>query len=506
MRCATGSPLIGTPISRSSSGARGLADSGWACPSWPEEWFGKGLPAWADSIAHDEIADAGAVGAPVGGGLGLATPTILAHGPDALRRKLLHPILTGEHMWCQLFSEPGSGSDLAGLTTRAERDGDEWVINGQKVWNTSAHHAEYGMLLARTDWDVPKHKGISYFALPMHQPGVEVRPLRQMNRHASFNEVFLTDARVPVDMMVGEPGEGWRAALTTLAHERRFAGMFRPRLPRSTAERSVEAAAEADEYFSTYSWYPQRAGRADLLIDAARAPNGSTIRWCVRRSPRDRSRARQPVDCATSPGAASARAATGRGRGRSASSRRVMSPAGAALAHALIGGASGMLDYDDGVLDGIVAEVLVSVPAVSIAGGTDQIQRNIIGEQVLGLPPRAERRPRDAVPGRTPQHVALTGPSALSPSEGEAYGAAMASHNIEMQQTARLREQGRRRLRRVERRGGQARRAAPVEGRRRLVAEELEEVLPPLQLGAVPALDRERAHEAQARRRGLIRD
>ena len=190
-----------------------LADSGWACPSWPQEWFGKGLPAWSDSIVHDEIADAGAVGPPVGGGMGLAAPTILAHGPDSLRAKLLHPILTGEHMWCQLFSEPGSGSDLAGLTTRAERDGDEWVINGQKVWNTSAHHAEYGMLLARTDWDVPKHKGISYFALPMHQPGVEVRPLRQMNRHASFNEVFLTDARVPVDMMVGEPGEGWRAAL-----------------------------------------------------------------------------------------------------------------------------------------------------------------------------------------------------------------------------------------------------------------------------------------------------
>ena len=114
-----------------------LADSGWACPSWPVEWFGKGFPAWSESIVQDEIAEAGAVGPPVGGGLGLAAPTILAHGPDSLRRKLLHPILTGEHMWCQLFSEPGNGSDLAGLTTRAERDGDEWVINGQKVWNTS---------------------------------------------------------------------------------------------------------------------------------------------------------------------------------------------------------------------------------------------------------------------------------------------------------------------------------------------------------------------------------
>ena len=162
---------------------------------------------------HEELSDGGAVGPPVGGGMALAAPTILEHGPDALRARLLRRIITGEDTWCQLFSEPGSGSDLAGLTTRAELDGDEWVVNGQKVWNTSAHHADYGMLLARTDWDVPKHRGISYFALPMHQAGVEVRPLRQMNRHASFNEVFLTDARIPIDLMVGEPGEGWRAAL-----------------------------------------------------------------------------------------------------------------------------------------------------------------------------------------------------------------------------------------------------------------------------------------------------
>ena len=219
---------------------------------------------------HDELSDAGAVGPPVGGGMALAAPTILEHGPDALRARLLRRIITGEDTWCQLFSEPGSGSDLAGLTTRAELDGDEWVVNGQKVWNTSAHHADYGMLLARTDWDVPKHRGISYFALPMHQAGVEVRPLRQMNRHASFNEVFLTDARIPVDLMVGEPGEGWRAALTTLAHERRFATMHRPRLPGVEGRAVREARAEADAYFATYSWYPQRAGRADLLIDSAR--------------------------------------------------------------------------------------------------------------------------------------------------------------------------------------------------------------------------------------------
>ena len=166
-------------------------------PSWSQQWHGRGLPAWADDVVANEIRAAGAVGLPLGSGAWLAAPTILEHGPDAVRERLLAPILTGEETWCQLFSEPGAGSDLAGLTTRAERDGDEWVVNGQKVWNTSAHHADFGMLVARTDWDAPKHRGLTYFALPMHQPGVEVRPLRQMNDHSSFNEVFMTDARVP---------------------------------------------------------------------------------------------------------------------------------------------------------------------------------------------------------------------------------------------------------------------------------------------------------------------
>src|SRR5947208_11615065 len=200
-----------------------LVDSGWACPSWPTEWLGRGLPSEADAIVEDELAAAGAVGTPMGVGMGLAAPTVLAHGSDDLKARLLRPLVTGEHTWCQLFSEPGSGSDLAGLTTRADRDGDEFIVSGQKVWNTSAHHADYGLLVARTDWDAPKHKGITYFVLPMRQPGVEVRPLRQMNGHASFNEVFLDGARIPADHVVGEVGGGWAVALTTLSHERRVA-------------------------------------------------------------------------------------------------------------------------------------------------------------------------------------------------------------------------------------------------------------------------------------------
>src|SRR5262249_24467557 len=149
-------------------------------------------------------------------GMTLAASTLLAQGPDDVRERFLLPTLTGEVTWCQLFSEPSAGSDLAGLSTRADLDGDAWVVNGQKLWSTSAHHADLGMLLARTDWDAPKHKGITYFVIPMHQPGVEARPLRQMNERASFNEVFLTDARVPRADVVGVVGDGWRTALTTL--------------------------------------------------------------------------------------------------------------------------------------------------------------------------------------------------------------------------------------------------------------------------------------------------
>ena len=185
-----------------------LVDSGWAVPSWPERWYGQGLPAWADDVVRAQLSAAGAVGLPTGVGMSLAAPTLMTQGPDLVRERFLRKILTGEETWCQLFSEPGAGSDLAGLSTKAELDGGEWVVSGQKVWNTSAHHADFGMLVARTDWDVPKHAGLTFFALPMDQPGVEVRPLRQMNFHSSFNEVFMDEARIPAEFVVGEMGNG----------------------------------------------------------------------------------------------------------------------------------------------------------------------------------------------------------------------------------------------------------------------------------------------------------
>src|SRR5215467_8200820 len=198
-----------------------LADSGWGMPQWPREWYGRGLPVGLARMVEEEFANVGAVGVARSGVRLLAAATLLEHGTDFQKKKFLRRILTGEDAWCQLFSEPGSGSDLAGATTRAEFDGAQWIVNGQKVWNTSAHHADFGLLVARTDWDAPKHQGLTYLVLDMRQPGVEVRPLKQMNFHSSFNEVFLSDAEVPAENVVGQPGAGWAVALTTLAYERR---------------------------------------------------------------------------------------------------------------------------------------------------------------------------------------------------------------------------------------------------------------------------------------------
>ena len=197
-----------------------LGLSGWAAPGLPENAYGKGLNR-NDSVAvQNAIADFGALGAPGGLGLLLAAPTIATHGTQEQIDLYVRDIVTGQKAWCQLFSEPGAGSDLAGLQTRAIKDGEEWVVTGQKVWTSGGQVADLGMLIARTDPDVPKHQGITYFALDMHQKGVEIRPLVEMTGHAMFNEVFLEEAITPDSSLIGGLNNGWAVANTTLMNER----------------------------------------------------------------------------------------------------------------------------------------------------------------------------------------------------------------------------------------------------------------------------------------------
>jgi alkylation response protein AidB-like acyl-CoA dehydrogenase len=364
-----------------------LVSSGWAAPSWTEEWFGRGLPAWADRVAHQAIRREGGVATPLGGGVGLAAPTMYDHASDELKRKYLRRTLTGELTFCQLFSEPGAGSDLAGLQATAVRDGDEWVVNGQKVWNTSADHADMAILVARSDWDAPKHAGITYFLLDMHQPGIEVRPVRQMNDHASFNEVFLTDAHVPHENVVGEVGGGWAVARGTLAHERSFAANRSVHFAAGATGRVIdEARREVAEYNKTYVWYPQRQGRIDLVLERAKML-GKTGDPVLRQAMMKLISFHRAADWTA--GRARAARELGRPPGSEGSIGKLALSEVARRCnevHTMISGAQGMLTGSDDPIDTVIAEVLVSTPAQSIAGGTDEIQHNILGENVLGLP------------------------------------------------------------------------------------------------------------------------
>jgi len=366
-----------------------LLDGGWAAPLWPADWFGRGFNQEQASVVAEVFRERGVVPAASIGPRGLAAETILAHGSDDQKRRYLRPILTGEHAWCQLFSEPGSGSDLAGLSTKAERDGDGWRINGQKVWNTSAHHADFGILLARTNFDVPKHQGISYFLIDMRQPGVEVRPLKQMNGHASFNEVFMTDAHVPAHDLIGGEGNGWAVAATTLSYERQGFRRRHGQTGKAGGQGLVHKEYEQEILIANepYTWYPQREGRPDLVLKRAKetgAINDPVIRQEIARlhslvKANELSRVR----AADEQRAGSQQVIPAGSIGKLAASVIARQ---AAHVHTLISGADAMLAGPDSAESGMIAETLISVPAISIAGGTDEIQKNIISERVLGMP------------------------------------------------------------------------------------------------------------------------
>jgi alkylation response protein AidB-like acyl-CoA dehydrogenase len=197
-----------------------LYDAGWAGLSWPREYGGRGATLVEQAIFNEEMVRAQAPQMANVLGLAMGGPTVIAHGTEEQRQRFLSPILSADEIWCQGFSEPESGSDLASVKTRAVRDGDEWVVTGQKVWTTFAHHAKWCMLVARSDPDAPKHKGLTYFLMDMEQDRVQVRPLRQITGEAEFNELFLEEARIPDENIVGGEGNGWNVAITTLMHER----------------------------------------------------------------------------------------------------------------------------------------------------------------------------------------------------------------------------------------------------------------------------------------------
>jgi len=375
-----------------------LADSGWGFPAWPERWFGRGLSSDEAKQVDAARAAVGAVGPPSGIGVMMAGPTIVDHGTDEQRQRFLPDMVNGKEIWCQLFSEPGAGSDLAGLQTRAERDGDEWIVNGQKVWTSGAQYSKWGILIARTDPDVPKHEGITYFVIDMDQPGVEVRPLKEMTGGATFNEVFLTDARVPHANVIGEVNHGWAVAVTTLAHERSSLGasgmagaaggaiIGRNDLDRPAGRRSGgggEMAGMAAAFGGgggLVKDLPALVGRRDDRVLRDKVMRIYTLMEITR---------------FTSLRVQAAKAA-GRGPGPEVSTGKLMA---SELVRQLrdVGlealGPHGQLMGADTPLGGLLQQLALFSPAISIAGGSDEIQRNIIGERVLGLPrePRVDK-------------------------------------------------------------------------------------------------------------------
>ncbi len=370
-----------------------LADGGWAVPTWPKEWLGRDLPRGLVPVVAAELRAGGAIGPPAGLGMLLAGPTILAHGTDEQRARYLRPIVTGEEGWCQLFSEPGAGSDLASVQTRAERDGDEWIVNGQKVWTSGGQVADLGMLLARTNPDAPKHQGISYFCFPMDQPGVEVRPLREMTGRSLFSEVFFDEARVPSSAVLGDVDHGWVVANTTLAAERaglgtggsgaggaafpgRKGGMLEERagdLAERLSSRGAVQPAAFGRAFGVLRELAEKLGRADDPVLRQRLASLYTLNEVGR------------MTALRVKGAKSA----GRGPGAEANTAKLLMSQVARLVRDLgpeLLGPEAMAVGPETTGGGVVQEMTLFAPAPSIYGGTDEIQKNIIGERVLGLP------------------------------------------------------------------------------------------------------------------------
>ena len=339
------------------------AEGGWACITWPKEYGGRDATPIQNVIWGQEEAKFETPPNIFGIGLGMCGPTVLTHGTEEQKKRWIPQLLNGEKIWCQLFSEPSAGSDLAGLRTTAVQDGDEWVVNGQKIWTTGAHFCDWGILVVRTDANAAKHAGLSYFVVDMHSPGVEIRPIVQINGGRGFNEVFFTDVRIPDANRLSEVGNGWAVAITTLMNERA----------------SIGGGGTG-------------GGVGDLIemaqkteIDGRPAIEDSAVREKIA-DLYTRSRGVQytgyrtltALSRGTTPGPESSLGKLVGG---------VLAQDMAAFGIELAGVTGATLDDEVTPGDSMWQDMYLAIPGLRIAGGTDEVLRNIIAERVLGLPP-----------------------------------------------------------------------------------------------------------------------
>ena len=344
-------------------------DAGWACIGWAPEFGGRGASAIEEVIWRQEESQYDLPANFFLIGQGMIGPTLMAWASDQDKARFLPPLASGEEVWCQLFSEPAGGSDLAALRTRAERDGDDWVINGQKIWTSGAHYSDYGVIVVRTDPTVPKHKGLSYFYVDMKAQGVEIKPIKQLTGDSDFNEVYFTDVRVSDSQRLGEVGQGWQVSLTTLMNERAAIGGSFGQMDVSLAM-SVAAEVEIDGRPALddaavrariADWYVQEAG----------------LKYTGYRSLTALSRGALPGP-------------------ENSIGKLVGAPKMQAMSSYLMD----LLDASGAIADealaakaGIIQRAYMGAPGLRIAGGTDEIMANIIAERVLGLPqePRLDK-------------------------------------------------------------------------------------------------------------------
>jgi len=337
------------------------SEAGYVCLHWPKEYGGRGATAVERVIWQQEEGVYFKLTSPFQIGEGMCGPTLMAYGSEADKRRYLPKIASGEEIWCQLFSEPAGGSDVAGLRTRAERDGDHWITNGQKIWTSGAHYADYGILITRTDPTVPKHKGLTMFYIDMKSPGVEVRPIKQANGMQEFNEVFFTNLRIPDSQRLGAVGDGWNVSLTTLMNERMTIG-----------------ARLATGFSELFDFCCNLMTEDGLAIDD-RATRSKLASWAVKNSGLKYTsyRAISALSKGERPGPENS-------IGKLVAGSMLQDIAMYAMD---LQGASGALaDPEAAEAAGQFQAMLMSSPSVRIAGGTDEILRNIIAERVLGLP------------------------------------------------------------------------------------------------------------------------